>query len=853
LTAFEITSRTTATAEYATAELFRLASFASAESYLYPGRAAWTLSNLEAALFALKSREDAPAGSSFLSRLKLQLDAVSEEVHIVVAESLLFYYLFPDSQTVRKDTKIARVAEVLSWKNFAVPRRLEESFGDGVGGVGTHYMSAQPYVMGFILEFVQLGKLRKISFDDPSQCQDVADGIRASAKHVGEARHALLHLLFPDIFEPIVSERHKARIVEHFKDFAHGESDPDVALRAIRTALSADADTNISFYGSLRSGWDSSKAISERAAGAGDSELPSYERIMLPLLQLIADGELHKESDLISPLASEFELSVKDIERRLPSGPQIFPNRVTWAKVNLRQAALLDIPTPGFVRITQRGIDLLGENFEELSRQTLKRYPEYVTFLNRSRDSSDSGDLPGNIWIEKTLVRGRSDRENGEYALGKALWSPKYAENGRDIYRFMRDVRPGDIILHFTDNKAITGVSYAEQSVEDFIGLQGTDWEQRPSMFVRLRDFRKLEPPLSREAIFAEPYAQQLVELRRSGQRNLFFTEDLELVQGGYLTPVPPELASILNDAYMGLTGEQLIEAPSIEAPPEAPVPAFSMDDLLRTTLWSEEDLNELLDALSPERSCKQIILAGPPGTGKTWVAQQIIKYLTNGEDARWRLVQFHPSYSYEQFIEGLRPEANGSAISFRPVDGILLEIATRARSSGKSHFLLIDEMNRANLPRVLGELLYLFEYRKASIDLPYTRNFTLPENLFFVGTMNTADRSIRSIDAAMRRRFELFECLPNRSILGRYYQTYTNQVDGLIEGFDKLNELLTIKLDRHHTIGHTFFMAPVFSPKMLERTWRRQVKPLIEEYFFDQPDQSEAFELNRFWPNMEG
>jgi len=158
--------------------------------------------------------------------------------------------------------------------------------------------------------------------------------------------------------------------------------------------------------------------------------------------------------------------------------------------------------------------------------------------------------------------------------------------------------------------------------------------------------------------------------------------------------------------------------------------------------------------------------------------------------------------------------------------------MAAKIRPEGPDHFLIIDEMNRANLPRVLGELLYLFEYRKERIDLPYTPDFMLPEHFRIIGTMNTADRSIRSIDVALRRRFDVFDCPPDAGILFRYYERpgHTSSVNGLIPGFEALNKKLTIDNDPHHTIGHTFFMNPEFTPAKLRLLWRRKLQPLIAE-----------------------
>ena len=161
--------------------------------------------------------------------------------------------------------------------------------------------------------------------------------------------------------------------------------------------------------------------------------------------------------------------------------------------------------------------------------------------------------------------------------------------------------------------------------------------------------------------------------------------------------------------------------------------------------------------------------------------------------------------------------------------------------------------MELFKLPRVLGELMFLFEYRDQAIQLQYSKNFSLPNNLRFIGTMNTADRSIRAIDAALRRRFEVFEIQPNPSMLEEHYSAGAlSTLPDLVDGFVALNAAFESKLDRHHTIGHTFFMKERIDSKVLHSIWSRKIFPLIEEYFFDQEELAGEFILARFWPSQD-
>ena len=284
------------------------------------------------------------------------------------------------------------------------------------------------------------------------------------------------------------------------------------------------------------------------------------------------------------------------------------------------------------------------------------------------------------------------------------------------------------------------------------------------------------------------------------------------------------------------------------------------LEALRRATYWSANRIGSVIESLFDESP--QVIFAGPPGTGKTYVAQEIAKYIVYEEgqteserDARVRLVQFHPSYGYEDFVEGLRPVAGkGGQIEFQTVPGVLLDMVSKINEDGKSRVLIIDEMNRANLPRVFGELMFLLEYRDKSVSLMLRDEFSLPAGLFIIGTMNTADRSIKNIDIALRRRFDFFMLDPDPEILRAFYSDRgVNEIgEALFEGFEALNrEIIEDMGDAGYAVGHSYLMQSLIDGDMLRSIWDRQLKPLISDYFSDRPDTNVRYTFEAFWPSV--
>ena len=256
--------------------------------------------------------------------------------------------------------------------------------------------------------------------------------------------------------------------------------------------------------------------------------------------------------------------------------------------------------------------------------------------------------------------------------------------------------------------------------------------------------------------------------------------------------------------------------------------------------------LQEVIDVL---QSRQQIVFYGPPGTGKTYLAQAIAEHVTGVGTGAASLVQFHPSYAYEDFFEGYRPDGDDGKVGFRLRPGPLRLLATAAvRDPEKPHILIIDEINRANLAKVFGELYFLLEYRKKRIRLQYSPEdlFSLPPNLFLIGTMNTADRSIALVDAAIRRRFAFIELHPDeppvRDLLANWLEDPSAERVKLLRS---LNDSIEEE-DRDFKIGPSYLMRPeAETGPGLRRIWRFDLLPLLEEHYYGRLSRGEI--LRRF------
>lgn len=322
--------------------------------------------------------------------------------------------------------------------------------------------------------------------------------------------------------------------------------------------------------------------------------------------------------------------------------------------------------------------------------------------------------------------------------------------------------------------------------------------------------------------------------------------ELVEFIVNAHSLAFPLILLATLDDPipaiveYLGLEdeGEDVDDGDDVGKP--NPIP-YTRADFLADTHLTPTHADEIWKLLHDK---KQVIFFGPPGTGKSYVAQHLARWLTDQKEPssdQVEMIQFHPAYSYEDFIEGIRPKSKPAGEGRFVVDypaqaGVFRRFCERAAQNlDRPHVFIIDEINRGNIPRIFGELMLLLEYRNKSVALPYSgKRFSIPPNVYLIATMNTADRSIALVDFALRRRFHFIPFAADPDLFERWLDNHDIPIPYLAELYRRLSQDAID--DANFAIGPSYFMDPDLTETKLARIWRYSIEPYLEEYYVGQP-----------------
>lgn len=345
-------------------------------------------------------------------------------------------------------------------------------------------------------------------------------------------------------------------------------------------------------------------------------------------------------------------------------------------------------------------------------------------------------------WIEKTLVKGRQDRLEGDRALGRALWSPRKDRRGADIYKNMREVGIGDVVIHLVDNKKIAGVSIAESSAIEASGLVGTEWDG-PAYLIRLGSFESLNPEIQRDQILNQENIFILDEIKNESE--VFYNSNLNLRQGAYLTPCPIKLVSCINNAYRRLSNNDL---PHINSSDFSNIDTNNMifnnknfkQVLGASGLWFSDFLLTRFTASLLTKPF--VILTGLSGSGKTKLAQAFVQWICQDE-SQYCLIPVGADWTNREPLLGypnaLRPEEY-----VKPDNGVLDLIMQANNQPDLPYFLILDEMNLSQVERYFADFLSVMEskeeiplYAEGTVENSVPAKLKVPSNLFIIGTVN--------------------------------------------------------------------------------------------------------------------
>lgn len=600
-------------------------------------------------------------------------------------------------------------------------------------------------------------------------------------------------------------------------------------------------------------------------AEAKSNRFTKYFPLVLDALRSAAPNPM-RPAEAIAWIRARAEVPAEDLTRFVENGTQsIFENDVHWARFYLVKAGLIDNAKRGQWSLTPEGRE------KKLSPEETWNLYVRVRDANRPGDSRIEEDTPApgilgddedggkSYWFVGAVWNDGTEDQLPRF-LEQGIWENGYEDQFLDL---VRRIRPGDQIAikaSFVKKRVPFDVGGKPVSVMR-IKATGTVLENAG-------DGRTVkvawDPPAEPRDWYFYTFRTTIVEADKEaedGRRLIDFTfrgvpQDYSwwLAQPYWLEKygLKPEIISV--DSGAGAAPAEDEEIAEEETP-------YTIEDIISEGCFLTRA--QLIEILDRWRSKMNLILQGPPGTGKTWLAKRLGFALVGSNDretarSRLRVVQFHPSLAYEDFVRGWRPAGNGR---LELVDGILMQAVQAAESEPDRPFVLvIEEINRGNPAQIFGEMLTLLEVskrrRSEAIELAYRRELGervhIPGNLYIIGTMNVADRSLAMVDLALRRRFAFVDLEPRFGDAWRKWCTQRGLEDALLSEIEArivaLNaEISTsITLGPQFRIGHSYVTPDTDIAITDSRAWFRarvetEIGPLLDEYWYDAPETAKA------------
>lgn len=581
--------------------------------------------------------------------------------------------------------------------------------------------------------------------------------------------------------------------------------------------------------------------------------VPQFVSYFGPVMEVLRDlGGQARPKQVFEEIATRHEVPEDFLNQTNKNGQPKFNNRVAWARFYLVKAGYLYSPKRGVWALTEAGrsVEMTDDLAVDIFRQ------EHTALkADEDEEQAPEGEIVAegvNYWF---VGAAWGEGDQTPRFLSEGIWQNGYDEK---FSHLVKEMKQGDrIAIKATytrkhdvpfENRGRAVSAMRIKAIGTIIGNRADGktvdvaWEEVDPP--REWFFYTYRTTVARARFEDDDMARQLVAFTFDG-------EDQDLAR---FLAHPHWAERYAEDLELLTLIEEEEEADS-EADVDAPlIEPYGVDDIIADGGFLSRSL--LANMISRLETKKNLILQGAPGTGKTWLAKRLGRALIGRRSPKpeqLRSVQFHPSLSYEDFVRGYRPSSNGLAIT----DGVFLQVVEAARAQPDiAHVLIIEEINRGNPAQVFGEMLTLLENTKRSradaIELAYRKQpgerVHVPDNLYIVGTMNVADRSLALVDLALRRRFAFVSLEPTLNDSWAAWCADRGLDRDMVDLIRDRMTVLNTEISDDRTLGPQFrvghsYVTPT-EPVENPRAWFRdvietEIGPLLDEYWFDAPERS--------------